>query len=155
MSVQTTPQRYRYSVIPHVMVDGAAAAIEFYERALGATEVFRISAPNGAIIHAEIQIGSAIVMLGDAGDGFGDPRAMGATSVGLHVYLDDVDAAFERAVAAGARRLQGVEDMFYGDRVAMIEDPFGHVWVLLEHREDLTPEEIERRAAEMFAASTS
>jgi PhnB protein len=144
--VEIVPERYRYAVVPHLMVDGADEAIRFYQRAFGATELFRIDDGDGGIIHAELQIGSSTFMIGDRSEGFGEPRAAGGTTVGLHVYVESVDATFRQALEAGATEVQPVQDMFYGDRTAMLADPFGHVWVLLEHVEDLTPDEIVARA---------
>lgn len=151
MSVKAIPDRYRYAVIPHVMVKGAAQAIEFYKAAYSATELFRIASPDGKIIHSEIRIGQSVVMIGDAEGLFRDARSLGGSSVGLHVYVDDVDALFLRARSAGAKELQPVQTMFYGDRTAMLEDPYGHVWVFLTHLEDLTPDEIVERAKAVFA----
>jgi len=149
--MDSIPARYRYSVIPHVMVDGASAAIEFYSEGFGATELFRVSSPDGRIVHAEITIGDSIVMVGDADDPFHDPRSLGGLSVGLHVYVDDVDAQVARAVQAGATLSEPVQDMFYGDRMGMVTDPFGHLWVLLTHEEDLPPAEIKRRGEAVLA----
>lgn len=136
-------------------VADADAAIAFYQRAFGAEELFRIEAPDGTIVHAELRVGGSTVMVGDASEPFCDRRNLGGTTAGLHVYVEEVDALFERAVEAGAKELQPVQDMFYGDRTAMLEDPLGHVWVLLERREDLTPAEIVARAEREFAGSTS
>jgi PhnB protein len=146
------PDRYYHSVIPHIFVNGASAAIEFYKQALGATEIFRISQPNGQIVHAEIKIGDSIIMLGDAEGIFCAPQSIGGSTVGLHVYIDNLDAQFTQAVNVGAKEIQPVQDMFYGDRMAMLEDPFGHIWVLLTHQEDLTLEEIKRRGEAMLQA---
>lgn len=151
MSAGSMPDRYHRSVIPHVMIDGAVEAIRFYEQAFGASEMFRVSQPNGKIMHAEIRIGDSVVMLGDTDDAFGEPRSLGGTTVGLHVYVEDVDARFARAVSAGAKPLRPVQDMFYGHRMGMLEDPYGHVWVLLEHRETLTPREIKARGEALLA----
>jgi PhnB protein len=150
MSAGSMPYRYHRSAIPHLMIDGASEAIGFYERAFGASEIFRVSQPDGKIVHAEIKVGDSVVMLGDTDDAFGDPLALGGTTVGLHVYVEDVDSWFARAVAAGAKVLQPVQDMFYGDRMGMLEDPFGHVWVLLTHKEELSPEEIKIRGEVML-----
>jgi PhnB protein len=146
MTVETIPDRYRYSVIPHVMVNSAAEAIEFYKKAFGATEIFRIAFPNGKITHSEIQIGQSVVMLGDADGPFRDPKSLGGSSVGMHVYVENVDALFVQAVNSGAKEVQPMQDIFYGDRTAMLEDPYGHIWVLLTHKEDVSPEEIVKRA---------
>ena len=126
MAVDTIPDRYRYSVIPHVMVRGAAEAIEFYKKAFGAEETFRVALPDGKIIHSEIQIGESVVMLGDADSPFSDPKATGGSSVGLHVYVKDVNTLFAWAISAGATEIQPLQDMFYGDRTAMLEDPKTH-----------------------------
>jgi PhnB protein len=148
------PDRYRNSVISHVMVDGAAEAIEFYRRAFGATELIRIADADGRILHAEITIAGSLVMLGDADPPFDDPRSLGGLTVGLHVYVPDVDATVDAAVAAGAELLQAPQDMFYGDRMAMLKDPFGHIWVLLTHKEDLPLEEIKARGEAMLRGAS-
>lgn len=140
-----SPDRYRHAVIAHVMLDDAAAAIEFYQRALDDSELFRITGPDGRVVHSEISIGGAVVMVGDADPPFVAPATSGSTAVGLHVYVDDVDAALTQAERAGGTILQAAQDMFYGARSGMFRDPFGHIWVLLAHHEDLEPEEIERR----------
>ncbi|MFE7193165.1 VOC family protein [Kitasatospora sp. NPDC057541] len=143
------PDRYRYAVVPHIMVGDAAAAIDFYVKAFGAREDFRLDAPGGGILHAEISIGQSVLMLGDAGDRapFTAPTALGGTSVTLHVFVPDVDALTERAGAAGAEVLQQPTDMFHGDRTAVLRDPSGHVWVFLTHLEDPSPDELHRRLA--------
>jgi len=128
-----------------------------YKQAFGATELFRMPTPNGEIGHAEIKIGDSTIMLADpCGEGeFRSPRALGGSPVGLHLYLDDVDKVFARAVAAGAKIIQPLEDRFYGDRNGTLEDPFGHLWFLSSHKEDLSPEEIDQRAKEFFAENSS
>ncbi|WP_217145723.1 VOC family protein [Streptomyces sp. AC627_RSS907] len=148
------PDRYRYAVIPHIVVDDAAAAIDFYQRAFGAREDFRIDGPDGGILHAEITIGRSALMLGDAGVDEGEggnvapPVSLGGgTSVMLHVFVPDVDGLAERAEAAGAEVLQPPTDMFHGDRTAILKDPSGHVWVFLTHVEDVSEEELRRRLA--------
>ncbi|MEU3895061.1 VOC family protein [Streptomyces sp. NPDC045251] len=148
------PDRYRYAVIPHIMVDDAAAAIDFYKRAFDAHEEFRIEAPGGGVLHAEITVGRSSLMLGDAGAGgaeFGDflsPAALGGgTSVTLHVFVPDVDGLARRAEAAGAEILQPPTDMFHGDRTVVLRDPSGHMWVFLTHVEDVSEEELMRRLA--------
>ncbi|MFF3687929.1 VOC family protein [Streptomyces sp. NPDC002187] len=146
------PDRYRYAVIPHIMVDDAAAAIDFYRRAFGAHEEFRIDAPGGGILHAEIRIGLSALMLGDASveaaeaAAFAAPASLGGgTTVTLHVFVPDVDALAERAQAAGAEILQPPTDMFHGDRTVILKDPSGHMWVFLTHLEDVSEEELRRR----------
>jgi PhnB protein len=147
------PERYRHAVIAHIMLEDASAAIEFYQQALSATELFRIASADGRILHAEISVGGAVVMVGDAEPPFVAPTASGSTTVGLHVYLDDVDTALARAEQAGAIILQPAQDMFYGDRAGMLQDPFGHIWVLLTHQEDLDPAEIKRRGEALLGAA--
>ncbi|MFJ8193543.1 VOC family protein [Streptomyces sp. NPDC096094] len=146
------PDRYRYAVIPHIMVDDAAAAIDFYRRAFGARENFRIDAPGGGVMHAEITIGRSVLMLGDSSveeaeaASFAAPASLGGgTSVTLHVFVADVDSLAERAEAAGAEMLQPPKDMFHGDRTVILKDPSGHMWVFLTHIEDVSEEELRRR----------
>jgi len=148
------PDRYRYAVIPHIMVADAATAIDFYQRAFGARQDFRVEAPGGGILHAEITIGRSTLMLGDAGEGetqaasFAAPTSLGGgTSVALHVFVPDVDSLAERAEAAGAEIIQPPKDMFHGDRTVILKDPSGHMWVFLTHVEDVSQEELMRRLA--------
>ena len=141
-------------VMPYLIVDGAGAAIDFYCSVLGATERMRMPAPDGRVGHAELQLGNSMIMLADENaqmDSRG-PRAIGGTPVSLHVYVEDSDAVFERAVQAGARALRAVEDRFYGDRSGQFEDPFGHRWDVSTHVEDVPPEEMSKRAAAAMAA---
>lgn len=147
--VQPVPEGYP-RVTPYLIVDGASAAMEFYTQALGASERMRLPGPEGTVGHAEMAIGDSVIMLadGDPDMDIRDPRSVGGTSVILHVYVEDVDACVQRAVAAGARLVQAVEDKFYGDRAGQFEDPFGHRWSVASHVEDVTPEEMARRAAE-------
>ncbi|MCX5439322.1 VOC family protein [Streptomyces sp. NBC_00056] len=151
MPTSPVPEAYRNAVVAHIMIDGAAAAIDFYAEAFGAVELFRIDGPDGRVVHAEVGVAGSTIMLGDAeGPLFRAPTAAGGTTVGLHVFVDDVDALARRAVAAGAKLLQSPADQFHGDRTAILRDPFGHVWVFLTHLEDLTPDEITRRARDLF-----
>lgn len=147
------PTQYRDAVIAHVMVDDASAAIDFYARAFGATEVLRIATADSRILHAEIAVEGSVIMLGDADDPFKSPQALAGTTVALHAYVADVDARLAQAVKAGAHVLQPPQDMFYGARTAMLRDPFGHVWVLLTHQHDLNTEEITRRGQALLAGS--
>ncbi|MFA1537498.1 VOC family protein [Actinomadura monticuli] len=124
------PEHYRYSVIPHIMIDGAAEAIKFYTEAFGASELFRLDGDDGRIVHAEISVQGSTLMLGDAEGPFGPPGEAG-TSVLLHVYVPDVDALTARAAAAGAELLSAPADMPYGARQSMLRDPSGHVWIFL------------------------
>lgn len=152
MAVKPIPEGYA-NVTPYLMIQGAAEAIEFYKRAFGATEMFRLVAPDGKIGHAEVRIGESPIMLADdcGGEGsFRNPKSIDGTSIGLHVYVEDVDAQFARAVEAGAEVVKPVQDQFYGDRSGTLRDPFGHVWFLATHKEELSPDEINRRAEALF-----
>ena len=141
-------------VTPYLIVDGAASAIDFYASVLGASERMRLAAPDGRIGHAELELGASVIMLADENEPMGirGPARIGGTPVTLHVYVEDCDAAFERALAAGAKELRAVEDQFYGDRSGQFEDPFGHRWNVSTHVEDVPPEEMEKRAQEAMAA---
>ncbi|WP_405921109.1 VOC family protein [Streptomyces sp. NBC_00122] len=142
------PERYRTAVVPHIMVADAPAAIAFYVRAFGAVEEFRIDRPEGGVLHAEIRIGEAVLMLGDTSEGpFTAPAALGGTSVALHVFVPDVDALVRTAVAAGAELVQEPADQFHGDRTAILRDPSGHLWIFLTHLEEVSQEELTRRLA--------
>lgn len=137
-------------VTPYLIVDGAAAAIDFYTRVLGATERMRMPAPEGKVGHAEIQLGDSVIMLSDEHPDMGmrGPKSVGGTSVTLSVYVEDADAVFAEALAAGANALGEVEDQFYGDRSGQFEDPFGHRWNVSTHVEDVPPDEMEKRMEE-------
>jgi PhnB protein len=151
MPVSPIPAGY-HSVTPYLTVRGAARAIEFYKAAFDATEVMRFAMPDGTVAHAEIEIGGSRVMLGDEqpGSSARGPQTLGGTTGGLCVYLPDVGAAFEKAVAAGAKVFKPLQDQFYGDRAGTVIDPFGHVWTLATHIEDVSEEEMQRRMAEMM-----
>ena len=152
--VKPVPDGYP-TVTPYLTIKNAAQAIEFYQRAFGATVAMRIDDPNGKIGHAEIRIGDSPVMLSDEYpemDARG-PLAIGATPVTIHLYVPDVDIMYARAIAAGAKQLRAVEDQFYGDRGGKLQDPFGHVWWISTRKENLTAEEVNRRAAAMFSGS--
>ena len=150
MSVNPIPEGY-HSVTPYLIVDGADAAIRFYQQAFGATEVLRMPAGD-RIMHAEIRIGDSHVMLADENPGQGHlaPTSRGGPTGSLMLYLPDVDAAFARAVAAGATAERQPEDQFWGDRMGSLRDPFGHLWSLATHVEDVPADEMERRMAEAF-----
>ncbi|WP_323847125.1 VOC family protein [Microbulbifer magnicolonia] len=148
MTVKPVPDGY-HSVTPYLSVNGAANAIEFYERAFGARELFRFPMPDGSIAHAEIQIGDTRISLADDNDEGGLLSPQGSSPVGLLLYVDDVDSVFARAVEAGASVKRPLEDQFYGDRTGTLQDPFGHVWFLATHIEDVPMDELERRAAEL------
>jgi len=147
MTVKFTPDGY-HTATPYWIIKGAATAIEFYKKAFGATELFRMAAPGGKIGHAEIKIGDSPIMLADEFpemDARG-PQSFGGTPVSIMLYVADVDTVFDRAMAAGAKVKQPVQDKFYGDRNGVLADPFGHVWTIATHKEDLTPEEVGKRA---------
>jgi uncharacterized glyoxalase superfamily protein PhnB len=142
------------TVTPHLVIKGAAKAIDFYTRAFGAQEHARMPGPGGSIGHAELQIGDSLVYLADEwpGGSSRSPQSLRGSSVVIHLYVPDVDAAFQRAVGAGAKVSMPVMDMFWGDRFGQVRDPFGHLWSLATHKEDLTPDEMARRG-EAFMAS--
>ena len=148
--VKPIPEGY-HSVTPYLIVDGAAAAIDFYKKAFGAVEVMRMPAPGGRIGHAEIKIGDSHVMLADENAEMNarSPKSVGGTPLSLLVYVENVDEVVKRAVAAGAKLDRPVEDKFYGDRMGAIQDPFGHQWYVGTHIEDVTPEEMKKRMAAM------
>ena len=139
-------------VIPYLHVKGSARAIEFYQQAFGATEVMRLTEPNGRIAHAEIRIGEARIMLADEypEHAIVGPQTLGGSSVDLSLTVDDVDAVVARAVAAGARLLRPVADQFYGERTGKLEDPFGHVWDVSMTLEEISAEEMQRRFYAMY-----
>jgi PhnB protein len=151
--VKPIPDTYP-RVTPHLSIEDCAAALDFYQNVLGATVRLRMDAPGGLIAHAEIVLGTSVIMIGDAAlpDSDPSPRELGATPVSLFVYVEDVDEVFRRAVDAGADAVNEPEYHFYGDRVATIDDPFGHRWNLATHVEDIAPDELERRAAEAMAS---
>jgi PhnB protein len=146
MAVKPIPDGY-HSVTPYLIISGAGAAIEFYKRAFGATELLRMPGPGGKVMHAEIKIGDSPIMLADEMPemGYRGPQALGGTPVSIMLYVQDVDKTFNQAVAAGAKVMRPLQDQFYGDRSGTVTDPYGHVWTIGTHKEDLTPEEIDRR----------
>lgn len=145
--VNAIPEGYE-GATPYLIIKGAARALEFYQKAFGATEIMRIPAPEGKVGHAEIKIGTAIIMLADE---FPDmncksPQSFGGTPVSIMVYVQDVDRFVKQAVSAGAKVLRPVENKFYGDRAGSLEDPFGHQWHFATHVEDVPPDELAKRA---------
>ena len=155
-SVNRVPSEYG-TVTPYLNIRGAVAAIEFYQQAFGATELYRLSMPDGTIAHAEIKIGDSKIMLSEESEQSGNksPLALDGSPVSFCLYVDDVDAVFAKAFALGAT-VTGemvVKDQFYGDRTGSITDPFGHKWTIMTHIEDVSPEEMQRRADAMFSAS--
>jgi PhnB protein len=151
--VDPIPAGLEDRIVPYLMVDGASDAIAFYVEAFGAEERYRLEMPGGGIGHAEISVGGATVYLADAPEDMpgsaGSPKKLGGSTVLLHRYVDDVDAAVARAEAAGASVVRAPEDQFYGDRAALLEDPWGHQWSLHTHIRDVSPEEMAAAAAQM------
>jgi PhnB protein len=150
MAVKPIPDDYR-TVTPYLIVKGAAHALDFYTKAFGATELFRMPGPNGCVAHAEFKIGDGVVMMADEFPDMGarGPESFGGSPVHLMFYVKDVDAVTDRAVTAGAKVIRPVKDQFYGDRSATVTDPFGHTWTIATHIEDVTPEEAQKRMAAM------
>ena len=137
-----------HTATPYLIIGGAGDAIEFYKRAFGAKELFRFPMPGGKIGHAEIKIGDSPIMLADefAEMGYKGPQSLGGSPVSIMIYVTDVDTVFNQAVAAGATVKEAVSDKFYGDRMGTVTDPFGHVWHVATHKEDVSLEEMEKRA---------
>ena len=152
MSVKPIPEGFN-SITPHLVVKGAAEAIEFYKNAFGAVEMVRLPGPDGnSIMHASLRIGDSVVMLVDEYPDIGcvSPSLTNGTPVTVHLYVEDVDSVFARALEAGAKETMPLENTFWGDRYGKLEDPFGHSWSLATHIEDLTPEQIMENAAKVF-----
>jgi PhnB protein len=156
MAVKPIPEGYR-TVTPYLAVEDAAEAIEYYKRAFGATERGRMDAPGGKIGHAELEIGDSLVMLSDALPQFPTrpPQELGGTSVSIFMYVEDVDAVVQQAVEEGATVTMEVDDQFWGDRFGTVQDPFGHLWSISTHVEDVPPEEMAERAKAAMAAMGS
>ena len=152
MTAKPIPEGFS-SLTPYLSVKGAAAAIDFYKRAFGAQQMFCLAMPDGKIAHAQLRIGTSIVMLDDTrADGrFQDPQSLGGTTMALYLYTPDVDAMVNQAVAAGAEPVEPVKDQFYGDRSGAVKDPYGHIWYVATHREDVSEDEVQRRAEALFS----
>ena len=137
-----------HTATPYLIIRGAGEAIEFYKKAFGATELFRMAAPDDKIGHAEIKIGDSPIMLADEFPemGYKGPQTLGGSPVSIMIYVEDVDTVFNRAIEAGATVKEAVSDKFYGDRIGTLTDPFGHIWHVSTHKEDVSMEEMERRA---------
>ncbi len=151
MAVKPIPEGY-HTVTPYLIVKDGAAALEFYKKAFAATELCRMAGPGGKIMHAELKIGDSPLMLAESCQEMGarDPQALGGTPVSLLIYVKDVDARFNQAIACGAKALHPVKDQFYGDRSGTVVDPYGHVWTIATHKEDVSPEEMKRRSEEFL-----
>jgi PhnB protein len=144
--VKPIPEGYS-SITPYLVIKGAAAAIDFYKKAFGATEIMRMPQPDGRVGHAELRIGDSVVMLADEFpemDNIG-PKTLGGTPVSLLLYVENADTTFERAVSLGSKVIKPLQNQFYGDRSGFLEDPFGHRWGIATHIEDVSPEEMQRR----------
>ncbi len=149
MAVQPIPDGYR-SITPYLVIRGAADAIEFYETAFGATELMRLDGPEGKVMHAEMKIGDSAIMMADEFPEMDivSPSTLGNSPVGILLYVEDADTVFQRAIDAGATEKKPLVDQFYGDRSGAVVDPFGHLWTVATHIEDLSPEELNRRFEE-------
>lgn len=148
--VKAIPDGY-HSITPYLIVKGAAAAIDYYKEVFGATELLRIPQADGRIGHAELKFGDSVVMLADEFPEMKTvgPKTLGSSPVGILLYVEDVDATFAKAVSRGAKVQKPLADQFYGDRNGTVEDPFGHKWTIATHKEDVSPQEMERRMAAM------
>jgi PhnB protein len=153
MAVKPIPDGY-HTATPYLVVNDAAKAIDFYKQAFGAVELMRFDAPGGKIAHAEIRIGNSPIMLADEMPdmGYKSPQAYGGSPVGLMLYVEDADATFAQAIQAGGQKVRPVQDQFYGDRSGNLVDPFGHMWTISTHKEDVPVEEMQRRMAAMASA---
>ena len=151
MPTNSIPDAYR-AVTPYIIVSGAARAIAFYKASFGATEVVRLADPGGKVMHAELRIGSAPIMLADEFPemGYRSPESLGGSPVSLYLYVDDVDAFVAKAIAGGARETMAVADQFDGDRRGTVTDPFGHVWLVATKREVVSLEELQARFAKLM-----
>ncbi len=154
MAVKPIPEGY-HTATPYLIIKCAGAAIEFYKKALGAVELCRMPGPGDQVMHAEIKVGDSIIMLADEFPdmGYRGPESRGGTTVSIVLYVEDVDKSYAKAVAAGAAATRPVKDEFWGDRMGTVTDPFGHVWTISTHTEDVSVEEMQRRMAAMQAAA--
>ena len=152
--VKPIPEGY-HSITPYLIIDGAAEALEYYKKAFGAIEIFRMD-HEGKVGHAEMKIGDSMFMLGDEQPqmGYKGPKSLGGSPVGLMIYVEDVDTTFKQALEAGGTETKPLQDQFYGDRSGTLTDPFGHVWTVATHKEDVSPEEMEKRLASMHTGAS-
>jgi PhnB protein len=144
-NVKPIPEGY-HSVTPYLIIDGASDAIDYYKKAFNAAELFRME-HQGKIGHAELKIGDSPIMLADEQPalGYRGPKSLGGTPVSLMIYVEDVDTIYKQAIAAGGNELKPLQDQFYGDRSGTLTDPYGHIWTVATHKEDVTPEEMDKR----------
>ena len=156
MAVSYLPKGYA-TITPYLVIKGAATAIDFYKKVFGAKELMRMPEPSGRIGHAELEIGDSKVMLADEHPemGYRGPQSLGGSPVGIHLYVPDADKTVEKAIAAGAKLVRPVQDQFYGDRSGQVIDPFGHVWSVATHKEDVPTEELQKRAAALYSGAKS
>ena len=150
LSVKPIPEGM-HTVTPHLVCAGATEAIEFYQKAFGATELSRVPGENGKLMHASVRIGDSVVMLNEEMPEWGafGPKSLKGSAVTIHLYVENADAVFEQAVAAGAKITMPLDDMFWGDRYGKVEDPFGHQWSIGTHVRDVTPEEMQKAMEQM------
>ncbi len=150
--VKPVPEGY-HTLTPYLVLDNAAAAIEIYKKAFGAVELVRMPLPNGKVAHAELQLGDSKIMLADEAKemGFKSAASLGGSPISLHLYVNDADQAFEQALREGATVIRALENMFYGDRSALVKDPFGYTWCISTHVEDVSESEIKKRATEKYS----
>jgi PhnB protein len=151
MSAKSIPAGH-HTVTPYLAIKNAVGALEFYKKGFGATEIYKLLMPDGRLGHAEIRLGDSVIMLADEFPEYGGraPPTLGGSAVSIHLYVDDVDAFFKQALAAGAKARKPVMDQFYGDRSGQLEDPYGHLWWVATHKEDVAPDEMQKRVREMF-----
>ena len=155
-NVRPIPDGY-HSVTPYLFIKGAADAIDYYKKVFGAQERMRMPGPHGEIMHAELEIGDSTLMLADENPNMGakSPQTLGGASSSLHIYVENVDTVTQKAVDAGAKVVRPIKDQFYGDRSGTVIDPFGHMWSIATHVEDVSPEEMEKRAAKAMSQSAN
>lgn len=153
MSVKAIPAGH-HTVAPYLSIKNAVQALEFYKKAFGAAEVLKLIMPDGRLGHAEIRLGDSIIMMADEFPEYGgkSPQTLGGTPINIHLYVEDVDAFFKKALAAGAIERKPIKDQFYGDRSGQLEDPYGHLWWIATHKEDVSPDEMQKRVQAMFGA---
>ncbi len=155
-NVKSVPEKL-HTITPHLVIRGAAEAIDFYKRALGAQEIYRHAAPDGKIMHAQLRIGDSALFVSDEfpGSSSQSPQSLRGTSIVLNIYVSNVDDLWQRATTAGATVRSPLQNQFWGDRYGQVQDPYGHVWALAQRIEEVQPDELERRAREMFAKMAS